>query len=647
MSRRAAVLACALLSLVACDGGRSGGKTSVIVLGFDGMDYTLTKQMMAEGRLPNLSKLAAMGAFQPLGTSMPAQSPVAWSNFITGLDAGGHGIYDFVHRDPKTMIPYLSTSRAEASDRKLTIGKYQVPLGADKVELLRHGQPFWELLEKRGVRTSILRMPANFPPSGTATEELSGMGTPDILGTYGTFAYYTSDPYTWAAKDVSGGKVYDVGFVDTVAEGKLYGPSNPFLVDGPKIEAPFTVYIDPDEPVAKLVVGDEERVLKVGEWTDWVPISLDLVPTQSVPVIARFYLKEVRPVFGMYVTPLNLDPMSPAMPISTPESFASELAAATGRFYTQGMPEDTKAFKEGVFTPAEFEKQAHLAGEEVERQYAYVLDRFEDGLLFYYFGNGDQIAHMMWRAMDPGHPAYKADADQPFEAVVRKVYEQFDAIVGRTLPRVEAGATLFVMSDHGFTSWRRAFHLNTWLKEQGYLALVDPNLQQDPGLYSNVDWSRTRAYGLGLNGLYVNVAGREKDGIVPPHEREALAREIGAKLLRSTDPKTGERAVTAVQLREEYRDRGHLEVGPDLVVGYAKGMRGSNESALGTIGPDVVTDNTEQWSGDHCMDPATVPGVLFSSHALKKPAAKLEELAAAILAEFGVDGFPVREQGGS
>jgi predicted AlkP superfamily phosphohydrolase/phosphomutase len=646
VSRRTAALAVALAALLACNGGGPSGKTSVIVLGFDGMDYALTRQMMAEGRLPNLAKLAQMGAFQSLGTSMPAQSPVAWSNFITGLDAGGHGIYDFVHRDPKTMIPYLSTSRAEASDRKLTIGKYQVPLGADKVELLRHGQPFWELLEKRGIPTSILRMPANFPPSGTATRELSGMGTPDILGTYGTFAYYTSDPYTWAGKDVSGGKVYDVGFVDTVAEGKLYGPSNPFLVDGPKIEAPFTVYIDPDEPVAKLVVGDEERVLKVGEWTDWVPIDLDLVPTQSVPVIARFYLKEVRPVFGMYVSPLNLDPMSPAMPISTPESFASELAAATGRFYTQGMPEDTKAFKEGVFTPQEFERQARLAGEEVERQYAYVLDRFEDGLLFYYFGNGDQIAHMMWRAMDPGHPAYKA-ADQPFEAVVRKVYEQFDAIVGHTLPRVEAGATLFVMSDHGFTSWRRAFHLNTWLKEQGYLTLADPTLQHDPGLYMNVDWSRTRAYGLGLNGLYVNVAGREKDGIVPPEEREALAREIAAKLLAAVDPKTGERAVTAVLRREEYRDRGHLEVGPDLVVGYAKGMRGSNESALGTIGPEVVTDNTEEWSGDHCMDPETVPGVLFSSRPLKRPAAKLEELAAAILAEFGVDGFPVREQGGS
>jgi predicted AlkP superfamily phosphohydrolase/phosphomutase len=644
-SRRAA-LALALCALVACEGSRASTGTAVIVLGFDGLDYELAQRMIAEGRLPNLAKLAKMGGFQALGTAMPPQSPVAWSNFITGLDAGGHGIYDFVHRDPKTMIPYLSTSRAEASDRKLTIGKYQVPLGSDKVELLRHGQPFWEPLERRGVHTTIVRMPANFPPSGSASEELSGMGTPDILGTYGTFSYYTSDPYTWAGKDVSGGKVYDVGFVETVAEGKLYGTSNPFLVDAPKIEAPFSVYIDPDQPVAKLVVGTEERILKVGEWSDWVPISLDLVPTQSVPVIARFYLKEVRPVFGLYVTPLNLDPMSPAMPISTPESFAAELASATGRFYTQGMPEDTKAFKEGVFTPEEFERQAHLAGEEVERQYGYVLDRFKEGLLFYYFGNGDQVSHMMWRAMDPSHPAYKA-ADARFEATVRKIYEQFDRIVGRTLPRVDAGATLVVMSDHGFTSWRRAFHLNTWLKEQGYLAVLDPDLKQDPGLYGNVDWSKTRAYGLGLNGLYINVAGREKDGIVDPSQREALAREIGAKLLEAKDPKTGERAVTRVQRLEEYRDRGHLDVGPDLVVGYAKGMRGSNESALGAVGPEVVTDNTEEWSGDHCMDPDAVPGVLFSSRPLKRPVAKLEDLAAAILAEFGVDGFPERKEGGS
>ena len=408
-----------------------------------------------------------------------------------------------------------------------------------------------------------------------------------------------------------------------------------------KISAPFTVYVDPDEPVAKIVVGGEERVLKVGEWSDWVPISLDLVPTQKVSVIARFYLKSVRPDFGLYVTPLDLDPMSPAMPISTPGSFAAQLASATGRFYTQGMPEDTKALNAGVFTPEEFEAQARFAGAEVERQYGYVLDRFHDGLLFYYFGGGDQVSHIMWRAMDPGHPAYKPE-DARFADAVKKIYEQFDRIVGRTLPRVEAGTTLVVMSDHGFTSWRRAFHLNTWLKNEGYLAARNPDLKNDPGLYANVDWSATRAYGLGLNGLYINVAGRERNGIVDPGQREALAKEIGAKLLLAVDAKTGQRAVTKVLRREEYRDRGHLEIGPDLVVGYAKGMRGSNESALGKLMPEVVTDNTEEWSGDHCMDPDAVPGILFTSHPLLKPAPRLEDLAAAILAEFGVDGFPAR-----
>ncbi|PYQ05868.1 MAG: hypothetical protein DMF83_13930 [Acidobacteria bacterium] len=629
------------LGAVACGGTQAAGKTAVIVLGFDGMDYDLTKQMMAEGRLPNLSKLAAQGTFQSLGTSMPPQSPVAWSNFITGLDAGGHGIYDFIHRDPNTMIPFLSTSRAEPSDKRLKLGKYQVPLAADKIELLRYGQPFWEVLGKRGIHTTVVRMPANFPPSGSATRELSGMGTPDVIGTYGTFSYYTTDPFTWAGKDVSGGKVYNVGIEDGIVQGTLYGPTNPFLVESTKISAPFTVYVDPDEPAAKIVVGKEERVLKVGEWTDWVPVSLDLVPTQSVRVIARFYLKGVRPDFGLYVTPLNLDPMKPAMPISNPGSYAAELAKATGPYYTQGMPEDTKAFKEHVFTAKEFDAQAHMAGDEVLRQYGYVLDRFQDGLLFYYFGNGDLVSHMMWRAMDPGHPAYKPE-DAQFADTVKKIYEQFDGIVGKTLPRIAEGATLVVMSDHGFTSWRRAFHLNTWLKNEGYLTARDPDLKDDPGLYTNVDWSRTRAYGLGLNGLYINVAGRERDGIVDAGAREALAKEIGAKLLQVVDPKTGQRAVTKVLRREEYRDRGHLEIGPDLIVGYAKGTRSSNESALGKLVPEVITDNQEEWNGDHCMDPDSVPGILFTSRPLKKPAAKLDELAAAVLAEFGVEGFPKR-----
>jgi predicted AlkP superfamily phosphohydrolase/phosphomutase len=343
------------------------------------------------------------------------------------------------------------------------------------------------------------------------------------------------------------------------------------------------------------------------------------------------------------VSPLNLDPEAPALPISTPDSYAAELARASGRFYTQGMPEDTKALNEGVFTPEEFLAQARLAGQEVIDQYRRVLGDFRAGLLFYYFGNLDQVSHMMWRPMDPQHPAYDPERDGPFREVVTQIYAQLDGVVGETLERMGPETLLVVMSDHGFTSWRRAFHLNTWLKENGYLALLDPRMRDDPGLYANVDWSRTRAYGLGLNGLYINIRGRERFGSVDPQERQALMDEIAGRLLQAVDPATGQPAVTKAYKREEaYHDRGALEIGPDLVVGYAKGTRGSNQSALGKVGPDVFTDNTEMWSGDHCMDHESVPGVLFASRPLRKPVAELKELAAGILAEFDIEGFPSR-----
>lgn len=623
---------------------RAGGRSEVIVLGFDGMDYHLTAELMARGKLPHFARLAREGIFAPLGTSIPPQSPVAWSSFITGMDAGGHGIFDFLHRDPATLLPFFSTSRTSNAEKNLKLGKWKIPLESGKVELLRRGQPFWEVLEAHGIPASILRIPADFPPSGTASRELSGMGTPDILGTYGTFSLYTSDASPFARRRVSGGEIYPVTVVDGVVNAQLHGPDNPFLVNKQPVAAGFTVYLDPGQAAAKIVVGEEERILQEGEWSDWVPLDFDLIPTQGLRVMGRFYLKEVRPTFQLYVTPLNLDPFDPAMPISHPASYAAQLAAATGRYYTQGMPEDTKALSAGVFTPAEFLEQAHLAGEETIRQYRYVLGQFHQGLLFSYFGNVDQVSHMMWRSMDPDHPAYDAAVDGPFRNAVEDVYVDMDGVVGDTLEQMDPGTTLIVMSDHGFTSWRRAFHLNAWLRENGYLTVLDPGLRKDPGLLANVDWSGTRAYGLGINGLYINLRGRERDGIVDESERQALMDEIVGKLLKTVDPKTGLPAITRVFQREKaYKDRGALGIGPDLIVGYTKGTRGSNESALGEVPPDMFTDNMERWSGDHCMDPQAVPGILLANHPLKKPATRLEDLAAAVLAEFGIDRFPVQE----
>jgi predicted AlkP superfamily phosphohydrolase/phosphomutase len=646
-----AALAAFAATQLACGGNDApaAGSKNVIVLGFDGLDYDLTQKLMDEGRMPNFARLTKEGTWQPLGTSVPPQSPVAWSDFITGMDSGGHGIFDFVHRDPETMLPYLSTSKAADAKPPMELGECSIATGGGEMQLLRYGTPFWEVLEERGIETSILRMPANFPPSEKATRELSGMGTPDMLGTYGTFSFYTSELFF--DRKVNGGEIYEAWPEDGVVHGQLFGPDNPFVREKKKATADFQVHVDPESPVAKLVVGSEERILQVGEWTDWVPVELDLgkcalvTGSTKLPAMARFYLQSLTPEFELYVSPLQIDPVSPAMPISYPADYAAHLAEATGRFYTQGMPEDTKALNGKIFDREEFLAQAKLSRDEMVAQYRDVLADFTGGLLFYYMGTADQVSHTMWDTLDPGHPAYDPAEDAKYADVIPAIYAELDAMVGYTLENMPENTTVVVMSDHGFASWRRAFHLNSWLRDNGYLTPKDPDLEEDPGFFANVDWSRTRAYGAGINGLYVNVAGREKEGIVPAAEREAVMRELREKLLAIIDPATGLPAITRVYIREQdFHDRGHLEVGPDLVIGYAEGVRCSGESAMGELTKEVIEDNLEDWPGDHLMDHTTVPGILLTNRPLGKPVTTLRDLAGVILAELGVEGFPAREQ---
>jgi predicted AlkP superfamily phosphohydrolase/phosphomutase len=644
--RATAVLAVALLLAAAgCDrrDDRAPGMR-VVILGFDGMDYSVTKRLLEEGKLPHLAGIAAAGGFQPLTTSVPPQSPVAWSDFITGLDAGGHGIFDFVHRDPATMLPYLSTTRTEPPSRVLHFGKWQLPLGSGRVTLLRDGIPFWQVLEARGVPAWIMRMPANFPPSGKASRELSGMGTPDILGTYGTFSFYTTSneppPQDFETQ------VHTAALEHGVFRGELRGPPDPFRRDGTDVSAPFAVYVDAARPVAKVVLGDAEVVLMEGEWSAWLPVEFELsLPFQSLPATVRFYLKQVRPELEVYATPVNLDPLRPALPISTPKGFAADVARATGRFYTQGMPEDTKALTAGVFNRDDFLRQAAMTAAENRGQFHWLLERFAHGLLFYYFGHIDQVSHMMWAPRDPTHPGHDPVADAPYADVVENLYLQADTIVGEVLARLGPNATVIVMSDHGFTSWKRAVNLNTFLRQRGYLAVNLTPKDSGAAYFAGVDWSRTQAYGLGLNGLYLNLRGRERVGVVPPDQRALVLDELSAALLRLTDPATGERVVARVYRRDEvYEDGDHPDLGPDLIVGYAKGYRGSNESALGQVTLPMITDNLSAWSGDHAMVHDSVPGVLFTSRPLSRRVGSLRELASAVLAEFGIHNFP--RQGG-
>lgn len=646
MTARVRVIAAAgalvLLTGLSCGRAHQPSGRRVIVLGIDGFDYQLTKDLLAEGRLPNLAKLAASGGFQPLATSTPPLSPVAWSTFITGLDPGQHGIFDFIHRDPVTLESFLSTSRTVPPGRVVSVGRWQFPLSGGRVELLRGGTAFWEALEARGIETTVLRMPANFPPSGTATHELSGMGTPDMLGTYGIFTLFSSKPEVFERRDVSGGVIQPIDVLDGVARGAIEGPPNPYYSTPTPTRVEFAMHVDRERSAVKIVVGSEERLLRVGEWSSWVPVSLPLLPFSSLLGEVRFLLKSLTPHVELYVSPINFDPFAPALPISTPPAFAAELAEhGGGRYYTQGMPEDTRARNAGVLEADELLAQAKITADENRKQFGYVLDRFRDGLLFYYFGHVDQVSHVLWRSMDPSHPAYVA-ADARYEATIPDLYVEMDAVVGQALATLGPSDLLVVMSDHGFTSWRRAVNINSWLRDHGYLVVTSDAAAAQPGL-TGVDWTRTRAYGVGLNGVYVNTRGREAKGIVPPEDREALATEIAAALQATIDPATGQPAVTtAFVTSRAYTGDAYARIEPDLIVGYAKGTRVSSDSALGIVAADVFSDNRENWSGDHSMDPVHVPGVLFTSRALEKPAPSLQRLAGAILAEFGIDDFPRR-----
>ena len=629
----------------------------VLVLGIDGMDPILLRQFVAEGVMPNFQRLIQQGDFRPLGTSIPPESPVAWSNFITGMNPGMHGIYDFIHRDPeKSNGLYLSTSRTEdpPENKSFALGRWVIWLAGGKVELLRDQQPFWKYLSDAGIPVTVYKIPAEFPPEPGRSRVFAGMGTPDLLGTYGTFSYYTDHPPE-NSKDVSGGEVYPTFPKDNGVNAVLHGPKNtyrldekaPYLKQGAgeqrnysKAELPFKVYLDAENLAAKIVIGDAELVLKQGEWSGWVPIRFELVPhLLHLPGMVRFYLKEVRPDFKLYVSPINLDPDDPALPLSNPAAYAQELGKAGGRFYTQGISEDNKARSNKILNDDEYWKQSQDVFAESRRLLQYHLDHFQGGLLFFYFSALDLGQHMFWRLHDPTSPSWDAAAAARLGGdPIRQLYTQMDEVLGTALKSVDANTTLIVMSDHGFAPFNRSFQLNSWLLDHGYLYLRDRDQRKETEYFDHVDWGRTRAYGLGINGLYLNLYGRERAGIVMPgEEREALLRELQEKLTAIVDPKTGEHPIKQVYRADQVYHGPHVEkTAPDLIVGYARGYRASWETTLGSFPEGLLSDNPEAWSGDHCIATDEVPGVLVSNKKIRAEAPSLLDLGPSILQEFGV-----------
>ncbi len=631
------------LPLASCTSSRAATNKKVIVLGLDGLDPKMTQVMIDTGRAPNFKRLQEMGIFRPLGTTMPALSPVAWSSFITGLNPGGHGIADFIMRDPETYMPLFSIYEAEAVTRTLSIGEWLLPLAGGDVVNNRKGTPFWSYLTEQGIPATIIKVPTNFPLDETATRAISGMGTPDLVDSYGMFNYYTTDTFE-DFPNVSGGNIHYVEAKNHKIETFLPGPVNSMKKqkDDRKdkfiniAKTPLKIYRDPNRDLVRLNVGDKTVILKKGEYSDWVPVEFEMMPyISSVSGIARFLLKEVHPHVKLYVTPINIDPGNQAMPVTYPESYGEEIARDIGPFWTKGLPNDTKAFDYKVINDEEYVGQAELTLNERMALFDHEWPRFDSGLFYFYVSSTDQDAHMLWRNMDKTHPMHK-ESDVRYGGYLGHLYEEMDRLVGKVLPAVDDNTLLLICSDHGFAQFGRQFHLNSWLRDNGYLALKPGTEMKEETNILDIDWKRTYAYGIGFNGLYLNRKGREGQGIVDDVKAGEIIKRISGELAGITDPETGIRPVHKVYGREEMYSGKYTAEMPEMLVGYTPGYRCSSPSVLGETGKEIINLNPWAWSGDHSMARDLVPGSLFSSVHLPAREANIWDVPVTILDYFGI-----------
>ncbi|MHC4267346.1 MAG: alkaline phosphatase family protein [Planctomycetota bacterium] len=623
---------------VSCTGSSALAAKKMLLLGFDGMDPVLLDMYMSEGILPNFKLLKERGNFKPLITSMPPQSPVAWSNFITGMNPGGHGIFDFIAREPETYMPYLSTSKTTEAKRTVKLGNWLIPFSKAETFLLRKGKAFWEILQEEGIPSTVLKVPANFPPVKSEAKTLSGMGTPDILGTYGTFSFYTTKDMEDEEKEIESGKLFSVKMLNNTIKTQLTGPPNPFKVSGESVSTDLIISVDEHNPVALIRIDEEEILLNEGEWSEWVKVSFKLAPFQTLTGICRFYVMKVHPYFELYVSPINIDPTNPNIPISTPADYAEEIANEIGYFYTQGMPEDTKALDQGFINNDAYIEQSDFIFHERQKLLNLEMERFSTGLLFVYFSTTDLVSHMFWRYMDKEHPGYKSEEAEKYSDVIKRTYKKMDTLLGDVIKRIDSNTTLVVLSDHGFGPFRRQFHMNRWLKENGYLSFADESLEESGEFFENVNFRKTRAYAFGFNGIYINLSGREGNGIVTPgDEKEQLIDNIIKELENIRDPENNKKVVNKVYRREEIYSGKYVADAPDILIGYNRGYRSSWETALGKVPKGLYGDNMKRWSGTHLWDYKLVPGIVLSNKKIVKKDPALIDIAPTILAEFGIE----------
>ena len=625
-----------------------GDVDRVIIVGFDGLDPAILESLVGEGKLPNVAKLMSSGSFRHMRSTCPPISPVAWSSFSTGVNPGKHNIFDFLAPDRKSYLSKLSSADIRPPTRWLPLGKYRLPLNKPSYRPMRKSKPFWTILGEHEIFSSVIRVPITFPPEKFNGVLLSSLCVPDLRGTQGSFSFYTTDKASLV--NYTGGFAYGLEQVDGGWTGELVGPENMMVKGSPALKERFSLKAN-GAGGATLCVGKSSHELEIGKHSPWVHIEFSAGLGVKVSGVARFILESMDPKVGLYVTPINIDPERPAMPVSHPLFYSVYLSKIQGPFATLGLAEDTWALNERIIDESQFIEQCYLINEEREQMLFRELERVKKGAVVCVFDITDRIQHMLWRYIDDRHPANRDKESTLHRDAIENLYLKVDETVGRLLPYVSERSPLVIISDHGFKSFRRGVNLNSWLAREGYLRLKNeggPGSRSESGeWFEGVDWSRTRAYALGLGGLFVNLKGREGQGIVEAADLPNLVMELKDLLEGLKDESTGEVAIKQVYNSREVYSGPYVEDGPDLIIGYGAGYRASWEGVTGRVTREVFSDNTKAWSGDHCIDPDCVPAVLMTSLEITSESPSIQDIAPSVLALLGVapppfmDGKPV------
>jgi len=597
----------------------------VIAIGLDGFEPKIAEAMIARGELPNLQKLQEQGGYSRLGTTYSAQTPVAWSTYSTGTNPGGHGIFDFLTRDPKTYLPLMALSKYEQKNA------FVLP----KVVNMRRGTPFWDLLSAKDVQSTILRVPCAFPPDQVKGRMLSGVGVPDLRGGFGTPTFYSTRKNLQADQSE---KVITVCVEKDRVATQIIGPRDPKTKSDHKFDINIQIVKDENKIIITSQGQPEKLEVQLGKWSKWLKVRFKVGMMQSVAGIARFNLQQLEPEFELYASPVNFETEEPLFPISHPKEYAHELAMKIGRYYTAGMAEDHDGLNLNRFDEATYLDQCRIVMRERRRMMEFELGRLESGYFFCLFDTPDRLAHMFWRFREHDHPSNKHHGYNPeFANAIEEHYRDCDAVVGDAMKYVDDETLFVTLSDHGMNSFQRGLNVNTWLYENGFLALKAGANPGDGGdFFENVDWDKTKAYAMGLGPIFLNIKGREAIGILNEEEAESTRAGIINGLTGLVDQERGAVAVRSVVRREQIYSGTYLDEAPDLLLNFSEGYRVSWDTPLGGVPQGLFRDNHKRWGGDHVIDPLLSSGVLFMNQKFRTESPSLVDLAPTILNVFGV-----------